>query len=149
MLDTLTNDAVRVALGPDLGIKVATVKDLAVELVTQVDGMSELLKAGRPDEIDLSKGIVIREELLRYEIRMITLALRITSNHQQRAARILGVNATTLNSKIKRYRLGPFNEEVPQSVSTREPTLKASGRQESPLSNSFSGRSRQDQEAWS
>lgn len=105
MQDRLTNDAVRAALGPDIDIKVASVKDLAAELVTQVDDMNELLKAGRPDEIDLRKGIVIREELLRYEVRMITLALRITSNHQARAARILGVNATTLNSKIKRYGL--------------------------------------------
>ena len=35
-------------------------------------------------------------------------ALRQTGGHQTRAARILGVNVTTLSSKIKRYRIDPL-----------------------------------------
>lgn len=41
-------------------------------------------------------------EMRRYEIELIRAALHATGNHQKRAARMLGINATTLNSKIKR-----------------------------------------------
>jgi DNA-binding NtrC family response regulator len=91
------------AMGPELGIKIAAVKDLAFELLTQLDGMKQ------PPSMNLKDGINIRDELLRYEIELIRMALRVTSNHQRRAATILGVNATTLNSKIKRYNIKLMN----------------------------------------
>jgi DNA-binding NtrC family response regulator len=37
----------------------------------------------------------------RFEIDLIRRALEQTGGHQSRAARLLGMNATTLNSKIK------------------------------------------------
>ena len=40
-----------------------------------------------------------------YEVELIRRALKLTSGNQARAARLLGVKATTLNSKIKRYGL--------------------------------------------
>ena len=47
----------------------------------------------------------LREELRRFEIELIFRALTHTRGHQSRAARLLGVNATTLNAKIKRYHI--------------------------------------------
>lgn len=50
-------------------------------------------------------GTSLSEEVRRFEIKLITNALLQTQGHQLRAARLLGVKLTTLNSKIKRYDL--------------------------------------------
>lgn len=54
---------------------------------------------------DLSHGIDAEEEIRLYEIDLIVRALRLTGGHQSRAASLLGMNPTTLNSKIKKYRI--------------------------------------------
>jgi DNA-binding NtrC family response regulator len=41
----------------------------------------------------------------RFEVDLICSALTRTAGNQTRAARLLGVNLTTLNSKIKRYKI--------------------------------------------
>jgi DNA-binding NtrC family response regulator len=56
-------------------------------------------------EIDLSRGISFYDEVNRFQIELIRRALEITGGHQSRAAKLLGMNTTTLNSKIKYYRL--------------------------------------------
>ena len=45
------------------------------------------------------------DEVRRYEISLIRKALRLARGSQIEAARLLKLNATTLNSKIKRYRI--------------------------------------------
>jgi DNA-binding NtrC family response regulator len=52
---------------------------------------------------DLGRGINFYEQVRRFEIDLIRRALEQTGGHQSRAARLLGMNATTLNSKIKTY----------------------------------------------
>ena len=52
---------------------------------------------------DVSKGIDLEREISRYEIDLIKRALELTGGHQSRAARLLRMNPTTLNSKIKKY----------------------------------------------
>ena len=54
---------------------------------------------------DIGRGINFYEEVRRFEIDLIKRALEQTSGHQSRAARLLGMNATTLNSKIKTYNI--------------------------------------------
>jgi DNA-binding NtrC family response regulator len=54
---------------------------------------------------DLSHGIDAEEEIRLYEIDLIVRALRLTGGHQSRAAGLLQMNPTTLNSKIKKYRI--------------------------------------------
>jgi DNA-binding NtrC family response regulator len=54
---------------------------------------------------DVSKGVDFYEEVKRFEIDLLKRALEQTSGHQSRAARLLGLNATTLNSKIKSYNI--------------------------------------------
>ena len=44
-------------------------------------------------------------EVRRFEIDLIRRALDQTGGHQSRAARLLGMNPTTLNSKIKTYNI--------------------------------------------
>jgi DNA-binding NtrC family response regulator len=47
----------------------------------------------------------LRDEVRRFEIDLIQRALTRTRGSQVHAAKLLGVNPTTLNAKMKRYRL--------------------------------------------
>ena len=60
---------------------------------------------GSSGDIDISRGVNFYEEVKRFEIDLIQRALDQTGGHQSRAARLLGLNATTLNSKIKTYNI--------------------------------------------
>ena len=53
--------------------------------------------------LDFTNGIDFYNEVQRFETALIKLALEQTNGNQARAARLLGLRATTLNSKIKVY----------------------------------------------
>jgi len=53
--------------------------------------------------LDLAKGIDFYNEVRRFETALIKLALEQSEGNQARAARLLGLRATTLNSKIKLF----------------------------------------------
>jgi DNA-binding NtrC family response regulator len=61
--------------------------------------------ASRGVPLDIGRGVNFYDEVRRFEIDLIRRALDQTSGHQSRAARLLGMNATTLNSKIKTYNI--------------------------------------------
>ena len=71
--------------------------NLAQEMIIDSEGISE--------EIDIARGVNFYEEVRRFETDLIRRALDQTGGHQSRAARLLGLNATTLNSKIKSYNI--------------------------------------------
>lgn len=71
--------------------------ELAFKMIKQTEGMS--------DAIDLARGVNFYDQVKRFEIDLIRRALDQTGGHQSRAARLLGLNATTLNSKIKSYNI--------------------------------------------
>lgn len=71
--------------------------ELAFKMIADTEGVSS--------EIDLARGVNFYDEVKRFEIDLIRRALDQTGGHQSRAARLLGLNATTLNSKIKTYNL--------------------------------------------
>jgi DNA-binding NtrC family response regulator len=73
--------------------------ELAFELMQKAEGTSA--------NIDIGRGVNFYDEVKRFEIDLIRRALDQTGGHQSRAARLLGLNATTLNSKIKTYNLIP------------------------------------------
>ena len=58
-------------------------------------------------QIDLSRGISFYDEVNRFQIELIKRALEITGGPQSRAAKLLGMNTTTLNSKIRYYNIRP------------------------------------------
>jgi len=60
---------------------------------------------GASSGIDVGRGINFYDEVRRFEIDLIRRALDQTGGHQSRAARLLGMNPTTLNSKIKTYNI--------------------------------------------
>src|SRR5947208_5772891 len=61
--------------------------------------------AGASSGIDVAHGVNFYDEVRRFEIDLIRRALDQTGGHQSRAARLLGMNPTTLNSKIKTYNI--------------------------------------------
>lgn len=83
-----------------------TVECLRVE-VRDPDHAREMIRdsEGASGELDVSRGVNFYEEVKRFEIDLIRRALDQTAGHQSRAARLLGLNATTLNSKIKSYNI--------------------------------------------
>jgi DNA-binding NtrC family response regulator len=70
---------------------------LAFEMMRKAEGTSA--------NIDIGRGVNFYDEVKRFEIDLIRRALDQTGGHQSRAARLLGLNATTLNSKIKTYNI--------------------------------------------
>jgi len=69
--------------------------ELASRMIQETEGASS--------EIDIARGVNFYDEVRRFEIDLIVRALEQTGGHQSRASRLLGLNATTLNSKIKNY----------------------------------------------
>ncbi len=71
--------------------------NLARDMIKDTEGSSE--------EVDISLGVNFYDQVRRFETDLIRRALDQTGGHQSRAARLLGLNATTLNSKIKTYNI--------------------------------------------
>jgi DNA-binding NtrC family response regulator len=96
-------------------VVIAPTDEITVECLRAEVRNPELARAavrestGASDAIDISRGVNFYEEVRRFEIDLIRRALDQTAGHQSRAARLLGLNATTLNSKIKSYNIPPRN----------------------------------------
>ncbi|MCS6873715.1 MAG: sigma-54 dependent transcriptional regulator [Pyrinomonadaceae bacterium] len=62
-------------------------------------------KNGVSFSLDISEGIDFYEAVKEFEINLIKQALEQTGGNQSRAARLLGLNVTTLNSKVLSYNI--------------------------------------------
>ncbi|MEO7660324.1 MAG: sigma-54 dependent transcriptional regulator [Pyrinomonadaceae bacterium] len=83
-----------------------TVECLRPELRDPDRGMQMMAETeGVSSDIDIARGVSFYDEVKKFEIDLIRRALDQTGGHQSRAARLLGLNATTLNSKIKGYNI--------------------------------------------
>jgi transcriptional regulator with GAF, ATPase, and Fis domain len=80
-------------------------EDLRDELRNPEQAASQAGNQGSTGQIDLSRGISFYDEVNRFQIDLIRRALEITGGHQSRAAKLLGMNTTTLNSKIRYYNI--------------------------------------------
>ena len=78
--------------------------ELRAELRRLLDETADLT---RPVEISPDHGIDLRDEVAKYERRLITAALRITNGKQKDAARLLRLLPSTLNVKIKALGIDP------------------------------------------
>lgn len=70
-----------------------------------------ILKGESESELKQEPKIRFRDEVERFEANLIMSALAHTGGRQRRAARLLGMNVSTLNLRIKRYRLNSKKEE--------------------------------------
>ena len=86
----------------NLGHRVERVKELAEAILSQVDelGDIELIRIR-----GIGKDLSFHDAVRQFEIVLINEALKSTRGNQRRAARLLGVNYTTLNSMVKRYKI--------------------------------------------
>ena len=77
--------------------RLTTLRDVALTLLREV----ESLRVNEP--YDVAGRVRLYDEVQRFETELIRSALSRTMGNQTRAAQLLGVKLTTLNSKIKRY----------------------------------------------
>ena len=87
-------------------IRLKTLRELAVALLQEIESVEGHGSFESRPTVDFAA------EVRRFEIDLIRWALMRTGGHQRRAARMLNLKVTTLNAKIKRYRIQPH---APQS----------------------------------
>ena len=87
--------------------RLSALRDVALTLLREV----ESLRITEP--VNLSRKVRLSDEVQRFEVDLICSALSRTAGNQTRAALLLGVNLTTLNSKIKRYKI-PIDGHKPE-----------------------------------
>ena len=86
--------------------KVSYLKILALSLLREIASAEKIDESQAIDTIDL------QAEVRRFEAELIRSALIQTGGRQRRAARLLGTKVTTLNTKIKRYKIRISDEPV-------------------------------------
>ncbi len=84
--------------------RLSTLRDVALTLLREV----ESLRVTEP----VRHRVRLHDEVQRFEIELINSALSRSRGNQTQAAQILGVKLTTLNSKIKRYKI-PLQDYAP------------------------------------
>jgi transcriptional regulator with GAF, ATPase, and Fis domain len=76
-----------------------TMKQLALQLLCELQCVDEI------NASIIGSGFDFYEEVSRFETDLIKRALLQTGGHQVRAAKLLNLKVTTLNSKIKHYNI--------------------------------------------
>lgn len=79
--------------------RLSSLRKVALTLLDAVDSLRTAQPVSRDNHIRL------QDEVHRFEADLIRAALERTGGNQAHAARLLGVKHTTLNAKIKRYRI--------------------------------------------
>lgn len=90
-------------------IRIASLKVLALSLLGQIESL----------EVDSDAGgeLNLQNEVHQFEAALIRSALVKTGGRQRRAAHLLGVKVTTLNTKIKRHQIN-----LPSTIAVSRPT---------------------------
>lgn len=87
--------------------RVSRLVDLASSLMKEAQILARdkafVDESSNLQSLDLAKGIDFYGEVQRFETALIKLALEQANGNQAQAARLLGLRATTLNSKIKLF----------------------------------------------
>jgi len=84
--------------------KIEVLEELTHTLLKEIALLKDIQKL---QTLDDQHRLSLPEEVRRFEIEIIRRTLLRTGGHQARAADLLGVNATTLNAKLKRYGIIP------------------------------------------
>lgn len=89
--------------------RIQRVVDLADALLVEAETLARdkafTDEATKLQPLDIVRGISFYDEVQRFETHLIKMALTETGGNQARAAKLLGIKATTLNSKIKLYNI--------------------------------------------
>src|SRR5690349_21287964 len=90
----------QIAVRTDIQPHLEVIGELINALLAQLDVLQ--YQSSHNDDVP---SLNLREEVRRFEINLIQRALTRTRGSQVEAAKFLGLNATTLNAKLKRYHL--------------------------------------------
>jgi DNA-binding NtrC family response regulator len=90
-----SDDAAETALSRKIGL----LRTVAASLSQAIEELEDFRLPPISEQFDFY------DEVRRFEILLIRKALRTTRGSQVAAARLLGLNPTTLNSKIKSYHI--------------------------------------------
>jgi DNA-binding protein Fis len=104
--------------GATLGNSIEVLKEMAFHLLQEVKALSHT------PATDVKRGIDFYEEVRRFEIDLIRRALEITDGHQSRAARLLHLKVTTLNSMMKRYDITPSTAAAANAATAADAETK-------------------------
>lgn len=88
--------------------RINCLKVLALSLLREIASVEKVGEGEVKDTIDL------HAEVQRFEVELIRSALIQTGGRQRPAARLLGTKITTLNTKIKRYKIEVTDTDVSQ-----------------------------------
>ena len=83
----------------DSNNNISKLKELTMTLLREVHSITEV------HQLSFDRGLDFYDEVSRFEIDLIKRALFQTGGHQGRAAKLLNLKVTTLNSKIKHYNI--------------------------------------------
>jgi transcriptional regulator with PAS, ATPase and Fis domain len=92
-----------------------TLREVALTLLREVESF-------RVSQPATKRTVRLHEEVRRFEIDLIRSALSRTAGNQTRAAQLLGVKITTLNTKIKRYKIAPVGYEAAEDALQGQPS---------------------------
>lgn len=104
--ESLSNDTVGLKLAerPVRG-RVQLLADLASSLMREAQSLARdeafTAESTRFTTLNIEAGVDFYDEVRRFETGLIKLALEHAEGNQSRAAKLLGIRATTLNTKIK------------------------------------------------
>ena len=93
------------------GGRIKVLKDLALALLQEAqaleqdEALAQIRALQEGQNLRIEHGINFFDEVRQFEINLIRLALQQAGGVQSRAARLLGLRATTLNNKIKLYNI--------------------------------------------
>ena len=79
-----------------------TLREVALTLLREVESL-------RVSQQNTKQSVKLYDEVQRFETELIRSALVRTGGYQTRAAQLLGVKLTTLNTKVKRYKISPVD----------------------------------------
>jgi transcriptional regulator with GAF, ATPase, and Fis domain len=97
-----------------LADRIKSLREITASLLTELESL-ESLATPEPEQ-----RLTLDDEVKQFEIALIRAALLRTKGNQARAACLLGVKHTTLNSKIKRFQLQHAGREFDLSRAEQE-----------------------------
>lgn len=89
-----------------LDSRINSLKILALTLLREIETLERQSGSDAPADLNL------QDEVRHFEAELIRSALIRTGGRQRRAARLLGMKVTTMNTKIRRYRILLSDDEL-------------------------------------
>ena len=93
------------AQAPDSAKRLERIRAAVAALETAIMDLEQEAQVEERQLLDIKGGIDFYAEIKRFEIELIKRALQETQGSQAEAAHLLGLKKTTLNEKIKRYKI--------------------------------------------